>query len=303
MILDKVDEQELLNALLLAFKEISFLLRNEGGLGEANGTANTFDDNQLKVDVKTDKIIFNHLRESKLISEACSEETPLPIRMEPNGTFSCSFDPLDGSSIYEANISVGSIVSVWRGSSLLKQKVANQAFACFCIYGPKTICIIAYTDSQNQKKCSELTLLSDEWKLTRDSITIAPDTKTFSPGNLRAINDSSRYHQMIIGYITQGWTLRYIGGLVPELYHIIAKKQGIHSNVHSGKHKAKLRLLFEVAAMAFIIDSAQGSSFTLDQSGQKAIDILEMTIQTYEERISLVIGSKNTVNEARLLFQ
>jgi sedoheptulose-bisphosphatase len=260
------------------------------------------EDNQLKVDVKTDKIIFDHLANSELIAEACSEESPQPVRLQENGAFCCAFDPLDGSSIYSANLSVGSIVSVWRGSSLLNQKVKDQSLACFAIYGPKTICIVAY-NYEESRKCTEVTLFDDEWKVTRESIALAPVASIFSPANLRAINENSKYNQMIAGYITKEWTLRYIGGLVPDVYHIIAKGQGIHSNVHSANHKAKLRLLFEVAAMAFIIDAAKGSSFSLDEAGLFATDILELTIHSYEQCLSLVIGSTAAVDEARLIFQ
>lgn len=302
--LQNENEQSLFNHLLDGFKEISLVLRNECGLDQANGTANTFEDSQLKIDIKTDEIIFTSLAKSKLIAEACSEESPRPIRMEENGVFCCAFDPLDGSSIYSANLSVGSIVSVWRGSSLLNQKVADQAFACFAIYGPKTICILAYRNNGDALKCAELTLFSNDWKVTRESVSLAPShASTFSPGNLRAINENTKYNKMISRYLVEGWTLRYIGGLVPEVFHILAKGQGIHSNVHSKNHKAKLRLLFEVAAMAFIVESAGGSSFTLDQDGAKATGVMDMLISSYEKRISLIIGSTPSVEEARLIFQ
>ena len=69
----------------------------------------------------------------------------------------------------------------------------------------------------------ELTLLEGKWVLTKDEMTIPRNKKIFAPANLRASVENSAYHKLIIGWMTDQYTLRYSGGLVPDVYHIFAK--------------------------------------------------------------------------------
>lgn len=77
----------------------------------------------------------------------------------------------------------------------------------------------------------------------------------FSPGNLRATFDNPNYERLISHYIGEKYTLRYTGGMVPDVFQIIVKEKGVFTNVTSPSTKAKLRLLFEVAPLALLVRS------------------------------------------------
>lgn len=78
----------------------------------------------------------------------------------------------------------------------------------------------------------------------------------FSPGNLRATFDNSQYEHLLSHYIGEKYTLRYTGGMVPDVFQIIVKEKGVFTNVTSPSTKAKLRILFEVAPLALLVRSS-----------------------------------------------
>ena len=75
----------------------------------------------------------------------------------------------------------------------------------------------------------------------------------FSPGNLRATFDNAAYERLLSHYIGEKYTLRYTGGMVPDVFQIIVKEKGVFTNVSSPSTKAKLRILFEVAPLALLV--------------------------------------------------
>ena len=77
----------------------------------------------------------------------------------------------------------------------------------------------------------------------------------FSPGNLRATFDNPNYERLISHYIGEKYTLRYTGGMVPDVFQIIVKEKGVFTNVISPSTKAKLRILFEVAPLSLLVSS------------------------------------------------
>lgn len=79
----------------------------------------------------------------------------------------------------------------------------------------------------------------------------------FSPGNLRATFDNPNYEKLVNYYIGEKYTLRYTGGMVPDVFQIIVKEKGVFTNVTSPSTKAKLRILFEVAPLALLVSHCQ----------------------------------------------
>jgi sedoheptulose-bisphosphatase len=90
----------------------------------------------------------------------------------------------------------------------------------------------------------------------------------FSPGNLRAVNENEAYDKVVSTWIKKGYTLRYTGGLVPDVGQIFIKGHGVLSNIGSESHKCKLRALYEAAAVGFLVEKAGGKSIT---TGQKSL--------------------------------
>ena len=85
------------------------------------------------------------------------------------------------------------------------------------------------------------------------SLLCTGEGKMFSPGNLRATFDNNQYEHLLSHYIGEKYTLRYTGGMVPDVFQIIVKEKGVFTNVTSPSTKAKLRILFEVAPLALLV--------------------------------------------------
>lgn len=252
----------LLAHLLYACAATGRLLRSNAAdsRSAAVGSHNAFGDAQLAVDVKTDAIFFEALAASRVVHVAASEETPVETRMAAVGAiaasegFSVAFDPLDGSSIVDANFAVGSIVGVWPGAHLLGRTGREQCAALVAMYGPRVTVALAIAADWSADGCArsvELTWTQTaitsappsassglssssaaasspawQWELSRPRLHLGVNAKTFAPGNLRACADNSAYARTVSRWIEAKMTLRYSGGLVPDVYHMLIKGEG-----------------------------------------------------------------------------
>ncbi|GFY83520.1 Sedoheptulose-1,7-bisphosphatase [Actinidia chinensis var. chinensis] len=269
-----------------ALRTIAFKVRT----ASCGGTAcvNSFGDEQLAVDMLADKLLFEALTYSHFCKYACSEEVPELQDMggPVQGGFSVAFDPLDGSSIVDTNFTVGTIFGVWPGDKLTGVTGRDQVAAAMGIYGPRTTYVLALKDIPGTHEF----LLLDEgkWLHVKDTTEIG-EGKMFSPGNLRATFDNPDYDKLINYYVREKYTLRYTGGMVPDVNQIIVKEKGIFTNVTSPSAKAKLRLLFEVAPLGFLIEKAGGYSSDGKQS------VLDKVIVNLDDRTQVAYGSKNEI--------
>ena len=165
------------------------------------------------------------------------------------------------------------------------------------MYGPRVTTALAidkqYTKS-NLPICLELTMLINHWEVSITQFKISPNGKTFAPGNLRATTDNPNYAKLITYWIENKYTLRYSGGLVPDVYHILIKGQGVLSNASSPTAKAKLRLLFEASPIAFIIEAAGGASCVCASETQEAVQpvsLLDVVVNDLDRRVGVCYGS------------
>ena len=179
------------------------------------GSQNQSGDDQLHLDIECDEDVFNAARESGVFHTIASEETPQETVVDDEGVFSLGCDPLDGSSVIDANFSVGSIFGIWPGKGLVGRKGREQVAAAVSLYGPRTLLCIALPD---QKKVFEVTLVKNRtnWEVSRSDIKIKPAGKIFAPGNLRATNDHAKYNELMQFWIKARYQLRYTGGMVPD---------------------------------------------------------------------------------------
>eukprot|EP00252_Welwitschia_mirabilis_P002264 TRINITY_DN1217_c0_g1_i3.p1 TRINITY_DN1217_c0_g1~~TRINITY_DN1217_c0_g1_i3.p1 ORF type:complete len:422 (-),score=46.31 TRINITY_DN1217_c0_g1_i3:188-1384(-) len=269
-----------------ALRTISFKVRTASC--SAIACVNTFGDEQLAVDLVANKLLFESLRYSHFCKYACSEEDPEPQDMggPVQGGFSVAFDPLDGSSIVDTNFTVGSIFGVWPGDKLTGVSGRDQVAAAMGIYGPRTAYVLALKDAPGTH---EFLLMDDgKWQHVKETTEIG-EGKLFSPGNLRATFDNPQYEKLINYYVSEKYTLRYTGGMVPDVNQIIVKEKGIFTNVGSASAKAKLRLLFEVAPLGLLIEKAGGFSSDGKQS------VLDKVINSVDDRTQVAYGSKNEI--------
>jgi sedoheptulose-bisphosphatase len=310
----KVKDDQLVKALVAlgeASADITTILTNYVKHTYA-GTQNLSGDDQLDLDIDCDKAVFNAVRKSAVYVIAASEETPVETVVgEDNSSntnatsqFSLGFDPLDGSSIIDANFSVGSIFGIWPGKGVLGRTGREQVASAVTLYGPRTtVCVALPSTSTSLGKdiVFEVTLTSSSatptstsstsWEVSRENIQIQPQGKVFAPGNLRASNDNEKYNNLIQHWISNRYTLRYTGGMVPDVYHIFAKSKGVFSNVSSEKAKAKLRLLYEVAPMGLIVEAAGGMTTHEGHDGS----VLDEVIDDLDKRLGVCFGSVDEV--------
>jgi sedoheptulose-bisphosphatase len=216
--------------------------------------------------------------------------------------YAVAFDPLDGSSIIAANWSVGTIIGVWANETALNQDPKTKQIAAILgVLGPRTTAIVAIRLPETDTEiCFEVGLGEAESELevirTNIKFTNSADVKTkyFAPANLRAAADFPPYATLINHYISNKYTLRYSGGLVPDVVHALVKGHGIYISPVTKKSKAKLRRLYELAPVALIIECAGGVA--LDPSTRKGI--LDTSIGDVDDRSGLICGTAEEVTIA-----
>ncbi|KAK4196587.1 putative Sedoheptulose-1,7-bisphosphatase [Triangularia verruculosa] len=300
-------------SLLKSVAEIAKDLQNSHHVSAA-GTSNTFGDDQLNVDVQAEAHIRHAITSCPAIVTASSEEdpverpvvhttttTPSSSPSQHQESYTLAFDPLDGSSIIPSNWTVGAIIGLWDGPTALNVSPSTSQFLSILgVFGPRTTAIIAIRLPSLPSVCLEAAFdsLTRTWEVTRPSLSLAsasPKTKYFSPANLRSASDIPQYARLISEYITDAYTLRYSGGLVPDIVHALVKGHGVYISPVSARHKAKLRRLYELCPIALVVECAGGKAVEFENGG---VDILEREIKETDERGGIVCGSGEGVVEA-----
>ncbi|PIQ77435.1 fructose-bisphosphatase class I [Candidatus Peregrinibacteria bacterium CG11_big_fil_rev_8_21_14_0_20_46_8] len=258
--------------------------------GEYAGTENVSGDQQLALDVQCNDIIKAACRDSGLVHSFASEEEEAQVALQEDALFTVCTDPLDGSSLANVNFAVGTIVGVYPAGELKGRSAGEQIAACFAVYGPRTTLMLTVGDGTHA-----FTLAPDgNFYIEKERIKIQEEAKYFAPGNLRAAAERDEYLQLVNSWIKKKMTLRYSGGMVPDINHTFIKGSGIFCYPgFSEMPQGKLRLLFECAPMAQLVEQAGG--LALDGAAQP---ILSQKIEAYAQPTQIFIGSKKTVEEA-----
>lgn len=288
------------------------------------GTANTFGDDQLNVDVAAEDILRRTFAaRCASVVTASSEEDPVekPVAHDAGlvtasaaaaERYAVAFDPLDGSSIIGPNWTVGTILGLWDGPTAVgRAPDEGQLAAVLGVYGPRTTAVVAVripgTSSPSGTtspvtSCFEVGLdgegLSRGAEVLRSAVRLdAPPFKTryFAPANLRAAAQDTRYMALVNGYISEGYTLRYSGGLVPDVVHALVKGHGVYVSPVTAQSRAKLRRLYELFPVALIVEAAGGKAVDPANGGR----ILDVVLQGTDERAGLVCGTAEEVEKVR----
>lgn len=262
-----------------------------GDLGVA-GTSNLYGEEQLALDVLSDRIMRKRLIHSGVVSSIVSEETNDIIKVNNNGSnggrkFSVAYDPLDGSSLVDVNLAVGTIVSIYEGDDIL-QPGRNQIAAMYILYGPRTTLVFSTGDGVHEFAMNQLM----EYTLQRENIRLAEKGSIYAPGGLR-----NKYTPGVEGFVRyleeNGAKLRYSGGFVPDINQVMIKGKGIFLYPHlTDAPNGKLRLLYELNPMAFLIEQAGGAAST--GKGR----VLDLCPKGIDDRSPIFIGCKEDVAKA-----
>jgi sedoheptulose-bisphosphatase len=251
--------------------------------------------------VIADNLIWEAVKKSSVVREGASEEDPVVRNVDEtgDGEFTVCWDPLDGSSIVDNNWAVGTMMGIWpKSTGLIGAKGSDQVTSLVALYGPRTTVLVALDDGTYEFSygCTpEGCQLPDgswhPWIASRSNIKIGEDCKIFAPANLRAAQDVPGYKKLVDYYMENKYTLRYSGGLVPDVYQQFTKNQGVFSNPTSKSSPAKLRLAFEAAPFGLLVEKAGG----MTSDGVTGKSILDVEITAVDQRTALCLGSKNEV--------
>ncbi|GFO69340.1 fructose-1,6-bisphosphatase class 1 [Geomonas limicola] len=259
-----------------------------GDLGVA-GTSNLYGEEQLALDVLSDRIMRKRLIHSGVVCNIASEEMDeiYQCQAQADGLYSVAYDPLDGSSLVDVNLAVGTIVSIYEGCDLL-QPGRNQVCAMYILYGPRVSLVYTVGDGVHEFTMNNLM----EFTLTRENIRMQPEGNIYAPGGLR--NKYTPGTEKFIQHLeAKGCKLRYSGGFVPDINQVLMKGKGLFMYpALNGSPNGKLRVLFELNPMAFIIEHAGGSA----SNGQ--IPILDLVPESLDQRAPIYIGCKADVEQA-----
>ena len=259
-----------------------------GDLGVA-GTSNLYGEEQLALDVLSDRIMRKRLVKSGVVCNIASEEMDeiYQVTTDTNGLYSVAYDPLDGSSLVDVNLAVGTIVSIFAGCDLL-QEGRNQVAAMYILYGPRVSLVYSVGNGVYEFTMNHLM----EFTLTRENVKMQAAGNIYSPGGLR--NKYTEGDEKFIRYLeAKGAKLRYSGGFVPDINQVLMKGKGIFMYpALNGSPNGKLRLLFELNPMAYLIEQAGGAATN------GAVPILDLKPESLDQRAPIYIGCADDVNKA-----
>jgi len=259
-----------------------------GDLGVA-GTSNLYGEEQLALDVLSDRIMRKRLVHSGVVCNIASEEMDeiFQCQADADGLYSVAYDPLDGSSLVDVNLAVGTIVSIFAGCDLL-QPGRNQVAALYVLYGPRVSLVYTVGDGVHEFTMNNLM----EYTLTRENIRMEAEGNIYAPGGLR--NKYSAGDELFIRHLEEkGCKLRYSGGFVPDINQVLLKGKGLFMYpALNGAPDGKLRILFELNPMAFIIEHAGGSA------SNGSIPILDIRPESLDQRAPIYIGCSEDVKQA-----
>jgi fructose-1,6-bisphosphatase I / sedoheptulose-1,7-bisphosphatase len=288
----------------VAFGELGGMYGNHAA--DEGGSVNVQGETQKKLDVLSNQL-FIHMNEwAGHLAGMASEEMDDPYQIPkqfPRGKYLLVFDPLDGSSNIDVNVSVGSIFSILRGAGEGKdvteadflQPGTQQVAAGYALYGPTTMLILSVGNG-----VSGFTLdpTLGEFMLTHPNLKVPAQTQEF------AINASnSRFWEAPVkryvdecmagktGPRGKDFNMRWIASMVAEAHRILMRG-GVFMYPRDTKDPSKpgrLRLLYEANPIGFIMEQAGGRAST----GQ--VPMLTVKPTGLHQRIGLVFGSKDEV--------
>ena len=299
----------LLEVVARACKSISHAV-NKGALGGVLGSAgseNVQGEVQKKLDIIANEVLIEANEWGGHLAAMASEEMEsiylVPNRY-PQGEYLLLFDPLDGSSNIDVNVSIGTIFSVLKkpegnsgvSESDFLQKGESQVAAGYCVYGPQTTLVLTVGDGVNM-----FTLDRDQgsFVLTQEKVQIPVDTKEFAiimSNMLHWDTPVKRYIDECLegkeGLRGKDFNMRWIASMVADVHRILTRG-GVFMypwDKREPNKPGKLRLMYEANPMSWIVEQAGGAS----TNGRERI--LNIQPQALHERVSVILGSKNEVD-------
>ncbi|OUR71396.1 fructose-bisphosphatase [Arcobacter sp. 31_11_sub10_T18] len=276
--------KQIIDAIEKSAIEIKELI--ETGDTSKSENENSTGDTQLKLDIASDIIIERIFKEIPEIKQIVSEEQEEIIDVNENGKYLIAYDPLDGSSLVDVNLSVGSIFGIYENDF----SGANIVASVYVVYGPRVELVISYENKV------------DMYRLQKGKFNFIHEIKLNEKGKLNAPGSTQNcwapYHKELIDDIFKdGYRLRYSGGMVPDLHQILLKGGGLFSYPGTtDRPKGKLRQLFEVFPFAHVYENAGGQAIDGTQR------VLEIPTEHIHDTSPCFFGSNNEINRVKEVY-
>ncbi len=298
----------LIEVVARACKTISHAV-GKGALGDVLGSAHTENiqgEVQKKLDVISNEILLEANEWGGHLAAMASEEMesihPIPNRY-PKGEYMLLFDPLDGSSNIDVNVSIGTIFSVLKAPEGMgvptekdfMQSGSKQVAAGYAVYGPQTVLVLTTGNGVN---CFTLDREMGSWVLTERNMTIPAATKEYS---INASN-ARHWHPPVQRYVAElqagssgprakDFNMRWIASMVADVHRIL-NRGGVFmypADTRDPSMPGKLRLMYEANPMAFLVEQAGGAA--TDGHGR----IMDIEPHKLHQRVPVFLGSKDEV--------
>ncbi|MFM7189834.1 MAG: class 1 fructose-bisphosphatase [Microcystaceae cyanobacterium] len=299
---DAQDLSSIMNRIALAGKLIARRLSRAGLMADVlgfTGEMNVQGESVKKMDVYANEVFISVFKQSGLVCRLASEEMEKPYYIPENcpiGRYTLLYDPIDGSSNVDINLEVGSIFAIRQqqgadlaedAADLLTQNGHQQLAAGYILYGPSTLLVYSLGQGVHSfildPSLGEFILAQENIQIPRHGPIYSTNEGNFWQWD-EAIRDYTRYvHRH------EGYTARYSGALVGDIHRILMQG-GVFLYPGTAKNpEGKLRLLYETAPLAFL----------MEQAGGKASDgmtpLLDLVPQKLHQRTPLIIGSQEDV--------
>lgn len=271
-------------------EEIAFKIDNLIKIGESgySKSSNSTGDTQLKLDIQSDEIIEEIFRGVPEISAIISEEKEDKLELNSSGEYIVCYDPLDGSSIVDYNLSVGSIFGIYKGGLTGNDLVAS----IYIVYGPRVEMIKTLKGS----KPKHYRVVDNKFQFISE-VTMEQKGKINAPGSTQK-NWYPHHKELIESLFANGYRLRYSGGMVPDLHQILLKGGGLFSYPGTtDKPKGKLRDLFEVIPFALTFIEAGGEAID-----DKGVSLLELKPEHLHDTSPCFFGSKDEIEKVKKAY-
>jgi len=305
---DNKDVANIIDGLMVSCKDIAYRL-NLGSLAGVIGSAeqeNVQGECQKLLDVISNDLIKDCLAAMPQVRGLASEEEPDPVACNKDGDYLVLFDPLDGSSNIDVNVTVGTIFSILKAApgadgaseSTYLQAGNQQVAAGYVLYGQSTLLLFS---TGNGVHAFTLDPRIGEFVLERENITIPATTSEF------AINMSNQRFwlpemQNYVADLLQGeegplgkrYNMRWIASMVAEIHRILTRG-GIFMYPYDSRDPSKpgkLRLMYEGNPMSMLVEQAGGKASTAFD------DIMAIDPEAIHQRVSVVMGSADEVATA-----
>ncbi len=276
---------------------------NRAGLAHVRGLAdstNIQDETQAKLDIYTNELCKSYLKSTGLFAALASEEEDQVVDLQsPDARYVIAFDPLDGSSNIDVNVSIGTIFSVHKKLEGIEpgderqflQPGKDQVLAGYILYGPSTMLVFSWGDGVH-----EFTLDVDlgEFLLSDDHLTMPADCPYYSVNEGYSDFMAPADQAYVSRLKAKIGRLRWIGSFVAD-FHRTLLKGGVFfypavDTKGGQEYKPKLRLNYEAKPIAFLAVQAGGAATTGSQN------ILEIIPTSLHQRIPVIIGNPKIVN-------